>query len=288
MHGAGNDYVYVDCFAEKMPADPASLAGKVADRHYGIGGDGLILICPSERGDARMRMFNADGSESEMCGNGVRCVAKYVYDHGIAKKSPLKIETGNGVLDIALEVVDGKAKRATVDMGLPILESAKIPVALDGFDPQARIVDVPLFDHVDAKPFQSWSAAAGLDARMTGVSMGNPHVMIYCRDVAAVPLEQIGPILEKHPIFPKRINVHFVQVHSRGEVTMRTWERGSGITLACGTGASAVCVAGALTNRTDRKILAHLPGGDLELRWAENDHVFMTGEAVEVFTGEIV
>lgn len=288
MHGAGNDYVYVDCFAETMPSDPAALARKVADRHYGIGGDGLILICPSDRGDARMRMFNADGSESEMCGNGVRCVAKFVYDHGIAKKSPLRIETGNGVLEIGLEVADGKARRATVDMGPPILEAGKIPVTLKGVDPQSRVVDAPLFDHVDPKWFEAWSAAVGLDPKMTCVSMGNPHVTIYCRDVAAVPLEQIGPLLEKHPIFPRRINVHFVQVHDRGEVTMRTWERGSGITLACGTGASAVCVAGVLTGRNDRKILAHLPGGDLELNWKEADgRVYMTGEAVEVFSGTI-
>jgi diaminopimelate epimerase len=288
MHGAGNDYVYVDCFAETMPSDPAALAQRVADRHYGVGGDGLILICPSDRGDARMRMFNADGSESEMCGNGVRCVAKYVYDHGIAKKSPLKIETGNGVLEIALEVVGQKARRATVDMGPPILAAEKIPVALQGVGPQAQVVDVPLFDHVSPEPFAAWSAQAGLDPRMTCVSMGNPHVTIYCRDVAAVPLEQIGPILEKHPIFPRRINVHFVQVHGPEEVTMRTWERGSGITLACGTGASAVCVSGALTNRHGRRVLAHLPGGDLELRWDANDRVYMTGEAVEVFTGEFV
>jgi diaminopimelate epimerase len=288
MHGAGNDYVYVDCFAETMPSDPAALARKVADRHYGICGDGLILICPSDRGDARMRMFNADGSESEMCGNGVRCVAKFVYDHGIAKKSPLRIETGNGVLEIGLEVADGKARRATVDMGPPILEAGKIPVTLKGVDPQSRVVDAPLFDHVDPKWFEAWSAAVGLDPKMTCVSMGNPHVTIYCRDVAAVPLEQIGPLLEKHPIFPRRINVHFVQVHDRGEVTMRTWERGSGITLACGTGASAVCVAGVLTGRNDRKILAHLPGGDLELNWKEADgRVYMTGEAVEVFSGTI-
>ena len=287
MHGIGNDYVYVDCFRETFPAQAAELVQRMSDRHFGIGGDGVIFICPSERADARMRMFNADGSESEMCGNGVRCVAKYVYDHGIAKKTPLKIETGNGVLEIALDVENGKAKRATVDMGTPILEAAKIPVALKGIDPTSTVVDLPLFDHVDRGPFASWSAAAGLEPTITCVSMGNPHVTIFCRDVAAVPLEQIGPILENHPIFPRRINIHFVQVHSRGEVTMRTWERGSGITLACGTGASAVCVAGALTNRTDRKVLAHLPGGDLELRWDEaTDHVFMTGEAVEVFQGE--
>lgn len=271
MHGAGNDYVYVDCFAETMPSDPAALARKVSDRHYGVGGDGLILICPSDRGDARMRMFNADGSESEMCGNGVRCVAKYVYDHGIARKSPLRIETGNGVLEIGLDVEGGKVRRATVDMGPPILEAAKIPVQILGVGPTDRVVNYrgPVYE-------------------MTCVSMGNPHAVIFCDDAAAIPLEQVGPDLEHDQMFPRRINVHFVQVHDRGEVTMRTWERGSGITLACGTGASAVCVAGVLTGRTDRKILAHLPGGDLELHWNEQDgRVYMTGEAVEVFSGEI-
>jgi len=287
MHGAGNDYVYVDCFAEPMPEDPAALARTLADRHYGIGGDGLILVCPSDSADARMRMFNADGSESEMCGNGVRCVAKYVYDHGIASKSPLKIETGAGVLEISVEVVDGKVRRATVDMGPPILEAAKIPISLAGGDPKARVVDVPLFPQITPNAFAAESLQAGPDARMTGVSMGNPHIVVFCNNVADVPLEQVGPIIERHSIFPRRINVHFVQVHDRDEVTMRTWERGSGITLACGTGASAVCVAGALTGRTDRKIKAHLPGGDLELHWADNDHVYMTGEAVEVFRGEI-
>lgn len=231
-------------------------------------------------------MFNADGSESEMCGNGVRCVAKYVYDHGIAQKPRLNIETGAGVLTIDLEVANQRVSRATVDMGPPILEAAKIPVVLKGVDPTSRVVDVPLFDHVSPEPFAAWKDAAGLDPRMTCVSMGNPHVTIYCRDVARVPLEQIGPVLEHAAIFPKRINVHFVQIHSAEELTMRTWERGSGITLACGTGASAVCVSGALTKRHGRRVLAHLPGGDLELRWAEDDHVFMTGPATEVFSGE--
>ncbi|MCE9605214.1 MAG: diaminopimelate epimerase [Planctomycetia bacterium] len=287
MQGAGNDYVYVDCFAQPMPADPAALAIKLADRHYGIGGDGIILICPSDKADARMRMFNADGGESEMCGNGIRCVAKYVYDHGLAQKSPLKIETGAGVLSIELDVVDRRVRRATVDMGLPILEAARIPVALSSIGPAERIVDVPLFDHVSPEPFAAWRNAAGLDPRMTCVSMGNPHVMLYCRDVAKVPLEAIGPVLENHPIFPRRINVHFVEVRGPRELTMRTWERGSGITLACGTGASAVCVAGALTGRHERQVLAHLPGGDLELRWADDDHLYMTGPAVEVFHGEV-
>lgn len=281
MQGLGNDYVYVNCFDEPLPADAPALARRIADRHFGVGGDGLILICPSEKADARMRMFNADGSESEMCGNGIRCVAKYVYDHGVVQKPNLRIETGAGVLALDLDVSGGKVQRVKVDMGRPILEASKIPTTLSG----ERIVDQPL-PPLGEGVSTTWFTTAGVDPKMTCVSMGNPHVSIFCRDVQQVPLESIGPVLEQHATFPRRINVHFVQVHSRGEVTMRTWERGSGITLACGTGASAVCVAGALSKRTDRKILAHLPGGDLELHWADDDHVYMTGPAVEVFSGD--
>jgi diaminopimelate epimerase len=270
MHGLGNDYVYVDCVNGPPVKDPASVAIKVSDRHFGIGGDGLILICPSEVADARMRMFNADGSESEMCGNGLRCVAKFVHDHGIAKKPTLKLETGRGVLTVDLEVKDGKAERVRVNMGTPILKSADIPTTLPG-DP----------------PVNATFAAGGASYTGTCVSMGNPHVTIYVDDVKAVPLDAVGPGIEHAAVFPRRINAHFVQVHSSSEVTMRTWERGSGITLACGTGACAVCVAGVLTGKTGRKLLAHLPGGDLELEWSEADGcVYMTGPATEVFTGE--
>jgi diaminopimelate epimerase len=286
MHGAGNDYVYVDCFAQPTPADPAGLSRRLSDRHFGVGGDGLVLITPSDKADARMRMFNADGSESEMCGNAVRCVAKYVFDRGIVRKSPLRIETGYGVLSIEVDAPAGRVRRATVDMGRPTLEAAQIPVLFSGIDAAARVIDLPLADHVPAAWFAGWSPEAGLDPRATCVSMGNPHLVLYCRDVARVPLETVGPLLENAPTFPRRINVHFVQVQSAGEVIMRTWERGSGVTLACGTGASAVCVAGVLAGRNNRNILAHLPGGDLELRWADDDHVFMTGPAEEVFTGE--
>lgn len=270
MHGLGNDYVYVDCVNGPPVRDPAAVAVKVSDRHFGIGGDGLILICPSEVADARMRMFNADGSESEMCGNGLRCVAKFVHDHGIARKPQLKLETGRGVLTVDLEVANGKAERVRVNMGTPILKSADIPTTLPGDPP------------VDAE-----FAAGDKSYRGTCVSMGNPHVTIYVPDVKAVPLEVVGPAIEHASVFPRRINAHFVQVHSPSEVTMRTWERGSGITLACGTGACAVCVAGVLTGRTGRKLLAHLPGGDLELEWSASDNcVYMTGPATEVFTGE--
>ena len=270
MHGIGNDYVYLDCVRNAPPADPAALSRAVSDRHFGIGSDGLILIGPSERADARMRMFNADGSESEMCGNGLRCVAKFVYDHGIARKPRLAIETGRGVLSVDLEVTNDKVSRVRVNMGKPILQSSDIPTKLPGDPP----VNAPLT--IGDETFA-----------VTCVSMGNPHAVAFLPDVAAFPLEVVGPKVEHHPMFPRRVNAHFVQVHSPNEVTMRTWERGSGITLACGTGACAVCVAGVLTGMTARKLLAHLPGGDLELEWNEADNnVYMTGPAAEVFTGE--
>jgi diaminopimelate epimerase len=272
MHGIGNDYVYVNTFDQKAPADPARLAIAISDRHFGVGSDGLILIGPSERADARMRMFNADGSESEMCGNGVRCVAKYIHDHGIARKSRVTIETGRGILtlDVEIEAEGGKARRIRVDMGAPILQGSDIPTKLPGDPP----LDVPL-------------TVEGRRLEVTAVSMGNPHAVVYVPDVERYPVEALGPLLEHHPAFPRRVNVHFVTVLGPDEVRMRTWERGSGITLACGTGACAVCVAGVLTGKTGRKILAHLPGGDLALEWAGDGHsVFMTGPATEVFSGE--
>jgi len=269
MHGAGNDYVYVNCFEETV-RDPAALARRVSDRHTGIGGDGLILILPSEAADARMRMFNADGSESEMCGNGIRCVAKYVHDHGIARKEELKVETGAGVL--TLQVFpgrDGRIARVRVDMGQPGLRPQEIPVKLGG----ERVVGVPI--EVDGRRWE-----------MTCVSMGNPHAVFFVGDLGKVRLERFGPAVENHPLFPKRTNVHVVQVLAPREIRVRTWERGSGITQACGTGASAVCVAGALSGRTERKVLAHVDGGDLELEWAVDNHIFMTGPAAEVFSGD--
>jgi diaminopimelate epimerase len=275
MHGIGNDYVYVDCVRTPPPADPARLAAAVSDRHFGIGSDGLILVCPSETADARMRMFNADGSEAEMCGNGLRCVAKFVYDHGIARKPRLAIETGRGVLAVELEVKNDTVSRVRVNMGEPILKSADIPTTLPGDPP----VNAPL-------------EIAGWSGQVTCVSMGNPHAVFYVGDdfFRTEPpdlVAELGPKVEHARQFPRRINAHFVKVHSTSEVTMRTWERGSGITLACGTGACAVCVAGVLTGRTGRKILAHLPGGDLELEWsAADNHVYMTGPAAEVFSGE--
>lgn len=268
MQGAGNDYVYVDCVRQPPPKDPASLAKAISDRHFGVGSDGLILILPSERADARMRMFNADGSESEMCGNGVRCVAKFVHDHGIAVKPALKIETGRGVLTLELEIKNGKTQRVRVDMGEPILDAAQIPTTLHGTPP----INAYLQAH---------------DLMVTCVSMGNPHAVTFVSEITDHQVLGVGPKVEVDPAFPRRVNVEFVKVNSRDDVTVRVWERGSGETLACGTGACAVCVAGFLTDRTDRKITAHLPGGDLELEWdAKTNHVFMTGPAVEVFSGE--
>ncbi len=270
MHGIGNDYVYVSAFDQPAPADPSEMAKVVSDRHFGIGGDGLILIQPSDRADARMRMFNADGSEGEMCGNGVRCVAKYIRDHGIVARDRVRIETGRGILTLDLEMSGGKVARVRVDMGTPILDPPAIPTTLPGHPPiHARL-------SVDGQTFA-----------VTAVSMGNPHAVIYVDDIASFPLEAIGPKIEHHAAFPRRVNVHIVEVIGPEEVRMRTWERGSGITLACGTGACAVCVAGVLTGRSSRRILAHLPGGDLELEWPDNaSPVFMTGPAAEVFSGE--
>jgi diaminopimelate epimerase len=281
MQGLGNDYVYVSLFDQTAPRDPAKLAVAISDRHFGVGSDGLILIGPSERADARMRMFNADGSESEMCGNGIRCVAKFLFDHGIAPRKTVTVETGRGVLTLEIEAEKAKAKSVRVDMGPPILDAERIPATLPG----PRIVDLPL-PATNLRELQNLRDF-GIDPRLTCVSMGNPHVVLFCENVEAVPLELIGPALETAPWFPKRINVHLAQVRSPNEVSMRTWERGSGITLACGTGACSVCVAGVLTGRTQRAILAHLPGGDLHLEWPNDTaSVFMTGPAVEVFEGE--
>ena len=270
MQGCGNDYVYVDCFAQKPPANPAALSVKIADRHFGVGGDGLILICPSEKADARMRMFNADGSESEMCGNGIRCVAKYVYDHGIAKKTTLTVETGRGILSLELEVRAGKVEQVCVDMGEPILDAVKIPTTLPGNPP-------------------SEVALPGFDLKATCVSMGNPHCVIFVDAITDQQIHVLGPKIETAAIFPRKTNVEFVKVNRPDDVNFRVWERGSGETLACGTGSCAVAVAGVLTGRTQRKITAHLLGGDLQLLWSEKDnHVYMTGPAVEVFSGEWV
>ena len=270
MQGAGNDYVYVDCFRNPMPHDPAGLSRAISDRHFGVGSDGLILICPSDKADARMRMFNADGSEAEMCGNGIRCVAKYVYDHGLVRKPTLRVETGHGLLSLDLEVSGGTVRQVRVDMGEPILEADRIPTTLPGNPP----VEVPL-------------DVANTRLRVTCVSMGNPHCVTFVDEVTDALVHGVGPQVERHPAFPRRTNTEFVRVNRPDDVTLRVWERGSGETMACGTGACGVAVAGVLTGRTQRRFVAHLPGGDLELYWSETDnHVYMTGPAVEVFSGD--
>jgi diaminopimelate epimerase len=270
MHGAGNDYVYVDCFAQPVPDRLPELAQRIADRRFGVGGDGMILIRPSQRADARMQMFNADGSEAEMCGNGIRCVAKYVYDHGICRRDELRIETGTGVLAVRVETDGGLVRQVRVDMGEPILDAAAIPTTLPG----TPVADVPL-------------EVAGRRVTVTSVSMGNPHCVIFVPEATDELVLGLGPQIETDPHFPARVNVEFVEVLGPGEVRQRTWERGSGETWACGTGASAVCVAGVLTGRTARRIVNHLRGGDLVLEWnAADGRVYMTGPAEEVFQGQ--
>ena len=269
MHGAGNDYVYVNCFEETLPEPASVLAIKISDRRFGVGGDGMILIEPSSVADARMRMFNADGSEAEMCGNGIRCVAKYVYDHGIARSDSLKIETGNGVLQLDLEIDQGKAEQITVDMGLPKLLPHEVPTTLSS----EQVIGLK-------------SVFGGKELSVTCVSMGNPHCVCFVPQATDELVLGVGPQIENDARFPRRTNVEFVEVLSRSELRQRTWERGSGETWACGTGASAVCVAGVLTGLSEREVLIHLLGGDLRLRWDEaTGHVFMTGGATEVFSG---
>jgi len=268
MHGTGNDYVYLDC-REREVADPPRLARAVSLRHQGIGADGLVLIRPSAVADCRMEMYNADGSRAEMCGNGIRCVAKFVYDRGL-RRNPMRVETDGGTKTLVLALdARGLACGATVDMGAPILDGPRIPVASEG-----PVIDRPL-------------EIGGTAYRVTCVSMGNPHCVIFVPDVERLELDRLGPPFERHPFFPKRVNTEFVAVRSPRELDFRVWERGSGETLACGTGACAAVVAGVLTGRTDRQVTVHLRGGDLDIEWRANDHVYMTGSAAEVFSADI-
>ncbi|MGN0155023.1 MAG: diaminopimelate epimerase [Lachnospiraceae bacterium] len=269
MEGLGNDYVYVNCFKEKIE-NPKDLAVKVSDRHFGIGSDGLILIKPSDVADFCMDMYNADGSQAEMCGNGIRCVAKYVYDYGLTDKTSISIETLAGIKYLDLKVENGKVALVTVNMGSPELVPSRIPVVSD----KEILVDEPIM-------------VAGTEYRMTCVSMGNPHCVVFVEDTAGFPLEDIGPKFENHELFPKRINTEFIQILDRKTVNMRVWERGSGETLACGTGACASAVACILNGVTEEEITLHLLGGDLLVRWdRESDCVYMTGPATVVFDGE--
>lgn len=270
MHGAGNDYVYVDCFHQQV-ADPVQLARQVSSRHFGVGSDGLILIMPSDCADARMRIYNADGSEAEMCGNGVRCVAKYIYDHAIAHRRELSIETNAGVLPLQLFTdEDDKVERVRVNMGAPRLRRGDIP--MHG-EPESQALGIEL--QVEGRTFT-----------VSCLSMGNPHCVVFVDDVDSFDVHHFGALLENHPWFPQRINVEFVQIVSPVEVRQRTWERGAGETLACGTGSSAVTVASFLAGHTGRSITNHLRGGDLEMEYSESGDVYMTGPATEVFTGE--
>lgn len=270
MQGLGNDYVYVNCFEEKIENPPA-VARYVSDRHFGIGSDGLIMINPSEVADFEMEMYNADGSRGEMCGNGIRCVAKYVYDYGLTDKTKISVETLGGIKYLDLTVEDGKVVLVKVDMGKPELKSDLIPIISEN----EKVIDEPI--EVDGQVYH-----------MTGVSMGNPHTVIYVDDVKNLDLEKIGPKFENHERFPKRINTEFVHCIDRNTVEMRVWERGSGETLACGTGACAVAVASILNNLTDTRVTVKLLGGDLQIEWdLEKNHVFMTGPAKVVFDGVI-
>lgn len=270
MHGIGNDYVYINCFEETVE-NPSELSIRVSNRNFGIGSDGIILIKPSKDADCCMDMYNADGSRAEMCGNGIRCVAKYVYDHRIVEKEKIKVETLGGIKDICLKTENGKAVMATVNMGQPELKPEKIPVDFNG----ERVVSEPLW-------------VSGKEYFITCVSMGNPHAIVYVEDTDSLDLEKIGPEFENHKKFPNRINTEFVQIIDRSHLKMRVWERGSGETLACGTGACASAVATMLNGKADRKVDIELRGGHLTIEWNPKDNcVYLTGPAKEVYNGEL-
>lgn len=296
MQGLGNDYVYVNCLEEQVD-NPSETARYVSDRHFGVGSDGLILIRPSDVADFEMEMYNADGSRGEMCGNGIRCVAKYVYDHGLTDKTSISVETLGGIKYLDLTVENGKVALVRVDMGTPGILAEEIPILCEsvteecvvdedsvlggecaaehGGEPKRRVIDEPIV--VD-----------GMEYRITGVSMGNPHAVVYLEDLEGLDIETIGPKFENHERFPKRINTEFVRVIDRETIEMRVWERGSGETLACGTGACAAAVASILNGLAKRKVTVKLPGGELLVEWEEESgKVYMTGPAVTVFEGEI-
>ena len=271
MQGIGNDYVYVNCFEETV-ADPARTAEYVSDRHFGIGSDGLILIKPSKVADCMMDMYNLDGSQGAMCGNGIRCVAKYVYDYGIVKKTELTVETKSGIKKLKLSVENGKVSQVEVNMGEPILKASEIPICSENDQVLNEAIEVD-----------------GTIYHMTGVSMGNPHAVVFLEDVENLDIEKLGPSFENHPRFPDRVNTEFIQVLDPNTLKMRVWERGSGETLACGTGACASAVASALNGFSGNEVTVKLLGGDLKIRWdRESNQVYMTGPAAVVFDGEIV
>lgn len=275
MHGIGNDYIYINCM-ESMPEELSTLAREMSDRHFGIGGDGIVLICPSEIADFRMRMFNNDGSEARMCGNASRCIAKYVHDHNLSSATEINLETPSGIKVLSLNMSSASVESVTVDMGQPILLPAQIPA-------------IPKEDAVKTDPIveQPLSTPHG-DIRVTAVSMGNPHGVIFVDSIDAIDFDNLGPWLENHPMWPDRANIEFAEVLAPGHIKVRVWERGTGETLACGTGACAVAVAAKLTGRSENTTLVSLRGGDLQIEIASNGHVMMTGGAEEVFTGTYV
>jgi len=274
MHGLGNDFIVVDAINQRLEGlDLPELAVNLCDRNFGIGADGLMLVLPSQDCDFKMRIFNADGSEPQMCGNGIRCFAKFVHDRHLSDKEVFSVETLAGVIVPALLIKEGRVEAIEVDMGPSILERGKIPVS--GGNASDRVISQPI-------------EVAGKTYQFTAVSMGNPHAVIFVDDLKAIDLEEVGPLFEHHPLFPERVNVEFVQVINPKEAVMMVWERGSGETLACGTGACAITVAGVLNNVLDRRALIHLPGGDLTIEWqASDNHVMMTGPATLVFEGQV-
>ncbi len=270
MHGCGNDYIYING-AGTVPKDKSAFAKRVSDRHTGIGSDGVIYINPSEEADFEMEMYNADGSEGKMCGNGIRCVGKYVSDHGLTRKTELAIATKSGIKTLQLHQINGVTESVTVDMGRPGLAAGKIPVLYE----KEQVINAPF-------------AIDGTEYRITCVSMGNPHCVLFMDHISELPLEEIGPRFENADIFPDRVNTEFIQTEGRNLMSMRVWERGSGETFACGTGACAAAVAGVLNGLTDRKVTVKLLGGNLEIEYRESDgRVFLTGEAVTVYEGDI-
>lgn len=268
MHGLGNDYVCINCFRERVE-DPPGFAKALCDRHYGIGADGLILICPSKVSDFKMEIYNSDGSVAGMCGNGIRCLGKYVYDYGLTGKETLSIETKSGIRNMHLQIRDGKACGAMVDMGVPRLNAHSIPILSE----KDLVINDPI--EVQEKNY-----------RMTGISMGNPHAVIFSEEINGIPLEETGRELEFHPRFPERANIEFCHVTARDRMEVRVWERGVGETLACGTGACAAVVASVLNDLTDEEVIVKLLGGELSVRWDRKvNHVFLEGPAVKVFDG---
>ena len=268
MHGLGNDYVCINCFRERVE-DPPGFARALCDRHYGIGADGLILICPSKVSDFKMEIYNSDGSVAGMCGNGIRCLGKYVYDYGLTGKETLSIETKSGIRNMHLQIRDGKACGAMVDMGVPRLNAHSIPILSE----KDLVINDPI--EVQEKSY-----------RMTGISMGNPHAVIFSEEINGIPLEETGRKLEFHPRFPERANIEFCHVTARDRMEVRVWERGVGETLACGTGACAAVVASVLNDLTDEEVIVKLLGGELSVRWDRKvNHVFLEGPAVKVFDG---